>query len=558
MYHNDCKNAAIALGALAFVVANGAMAQDMPMEQPMSPSPTVTRAPPNSVLPIVNGSAPIPAPAASPVWSWYNTTVTKTVVVDELTTVCPTPTVLTFDDCEYTASVPFQTLVVTNCPCTVTSIVPTLTSSLCPPGVVGPVPTGPSQPPPSPFQPAAPAAPPAQGGGAAPSAAPVPPSVSPGIQISGADAGQRSNGVLGALAAALFGLAALTILDYGDIQTAWHTAGMSSTAAVPARPKPNLQQIRSYVPRLLEEVSRPPASEYASSRAAGWGTKKVMMTARTLLLFRFGYFKPGLGGLIILVNGDASGSAVPWANVPAPLPFSAIAVHINARRGQLAILEIQCRDAQLLRHSVRQLHWNRGRTLQSLRPVRVSILRELHEDRVDVGTPIPNSAQAGNGNAAHAVYGREVYVSGLHDMLHGQLMLVADAYKREHYRAVTHFEGVMLGYGATGRNSGTDARFTLDLTRDDWKCFEGTTEAVVSDVRYGRGRYPNLPDHVVARWITGNQPLMPCACPHAFPYGFGPHLITSGVYINPPNVLPANAEFWPRWTNIKSYEAHKW
>ncbi|RYO75434.1 hypothetical protein DL766_002521 [Monosporascus sp. MC13-8B] len=216
MYHNNCKNAAIALSALAFVVANGAMAQDMPMEQPMSPSPTVTRAPLNSVLPIVNGSAPIPVPAASPVWSWYNTTVTKTVVVDELTTACPTPTVLTFDDCEYTASVPFQTLVVTNCPCTVTSVNRTHPHLVpLPPGRRGPRAY-------APLAAAAPAAPavPARaargtagpgprGRGAAPKAAPVPPSVSPGIQISGADAGQRSSGVLGLLAAALLGLAAL-------------------------------------------------------------------------------------------------------------------------------------------------------------------------------------------------------------------------------------------------------------------------------------------------------------------------------------------------------------
>ncbi|RYP44422.1 hypothetical protein DL768_009124 [Monosporascus sp. mg162] len=122
MYQNNCKNAAAALGALAFVAANGATAQDMLMEQPMSPSSsTMTRAPLDSVLPIVNGSTPTPAPAAPPVWSWYNTTVTKAVVVAELTTVCATPTVLTFNDREYTASVPFQTLVVTNCPCTITS-----------------------------------------------------------------------------------------------------------------------------------------------------------------------------------------------------------------------------------------------------------------------------------------------------------------------------------------------------------------------------------------------------------------------------------------------------
>ncbi|RYP70374.1 hypothetical protein DL771_005495 [Monosporascus sp. 5C6A] len=511
----------------------------------------------------------------------------------------------------------------------------------------------------------------------------------------------------------------LTILDYGDVQTAWHTIGLASTAAVPARPKPNLQQIRNYLARLLEEVSGPPASAHASSRAARWRRmKKVMMAARTLLRFRFEYFEPGLSWPIILANGDVSDSAIPWAAIPAPLPFPAITAHINARRGQLANLEIQYRDAQLLRPSVRQLHWNRRRTLRSLRPVwdglgeggfksldgqgfirrletqdfgrdgnslwyalyyfdpflwdrglwlarkyhiwryfnyvihhpshdrhrlyvhlerqssleietripgiTLSILRALHENRVDAGPPMygsfrgmmqviadyfqvevilflrPNFAQAGNANAAHAVYDREVYGSWLHGQLHGQLMLVTDADKREHYQVVTHYEGVMLGYDAIGPkfdtsgitshtrwgwmrqgapfipdpipngwpptplpfiipSSGVDARFTLDLTHNDWKCFEGRTEAVASDFRYGRGRVPNLPDPVAAGWDEENQPLVPGAPgPNAFPYDFGPHLITSGVYTNPPNVLPANVEFWPRWTNIKSYEAHKW
>ncbi|RYO84429.1 hypothetical protein DL764_009334 [Monosporascus ibericus] len=212
----------------------------------------------------------------------------------------------------------------------------------------------------------------------------------------------------------------------------------------------------------------------------------------------------------------------------------------------------------------------------------------------------PNFAQAGNANAAHAAYDCEVYGSWLHGQLHGQLMLVTDADKREHYQVVTHYEGVMMRYDAIGPkfdisgitshtrwgrmshgapfipdpipngwqstplpfvipSSGADARLTLGLIHDDWKCFEGRTEAVASDVRYGRGRYPNLPDPVAAGWDTENESLIPgVPGPDAFPYGFGPHLITSGVYTNPPNLLPANIEFWPRWTNIKSYEAHKW
>ncbi|RYP46961.1 hypothetical protein DL768_006884 [Monosporascus sp. mg162] len=91
-------------------------------------------------------------------------------------------------------------------------------------------------------------------------------------------------------------------------------------------------------------------------------------------------------------------------------------------------------------------------------------------------------------------------------------MLVTDADKREHYQIVTHYDRVMLRYDAIGPkfgtsahptalqipSSGVDARSTPDLAHDDWKCFEGRRGAVASDVRYGRGRYPNLPDPVAA------------------------------------------------------------
>ncbi|KAK7997275.1 hypothetical protein PG989_005315 [Apiospora arundinis] len=48
-----------------------------------------------------------------------------------LITVCPTATTYTFNGCVYPVT-QGQTLTVTNCPCTITTNKPTLTSSLCP------------------------------------------------------------------------------------------------------------------------------------------------------------------------------------------------------------------------------------------------------------------------------------------------------------------------------------------------------------------------------------------------------------------------------------------
>lgn len=58
---------------------------------------------------------------ATPVWSYFNVTVTSVVVVQELTTVCKEATTLTFNGCEYPATAG-QVVVVTNCPCTVTKV----------------------------------------------------------------------------------------------------------------------------------------------------------------------------------------------------------------------------------------------------------------------------------------------------------------------------------------------------------------------------------------------------------------------------------------------------
>ncbi|OTB20099.1 hypothetical protein K445DRAFT_8102 [Daldinia sp. EC12] len=75
----------------------------------------------------VNNTAPS-------VWQYYNTTVPTTVVVPQFTTVCPEATTLSYNGVQYTVT-KGQTVTVTDCPCTITTAVHTLTSSLCPPGV---------------------------------------------------------------------------------------------------------------------------------------------------------------------------------------------------------------------------------------------------------------------------------------------------------------------------------------------------------------------------------------------------------------------------------------
>ncbi|KAI1335860.1 hypothetical protein F5Y15DRAFT_224914 [Xylariaceae sp. FL0016] len=83
---------------------------------------------------------------AAPTYSYYNTTITTTLVVDVVTTSCAEATTLTFNGCEYPATAG-EVVVVTDCPCMVTTAMPTLTSELCPPGVAA---TGAANPAPAP------------------------------------------------------------------------------------------------------------------------------------------------------------------------------------------------------------------------------------------------------------------------------------------------------------------------------------------------------------------------------------------------------------------------
>lgn len=147
--------------------------------------------PVTAVVPATTSSAaPAPAPLTNgthPVWSYFNVTVTSVVVVQELTTLCEEATTLTFNDCEYPAT-KGEVVVVTNCPCTVTTAIPTLSSTISPPGV-----TAPAVPPPPPTH-AVPSA--------TQTAAPTYP-VNPPIQVGGAVSPAGNGNTLGLVVAAV-------------------------------------------------------------------------------------------------------------------------------------------------------------------------------------------------------------------------------------------------------------------------------------------------------------------------------------------------------------------
>ncbi|KAI0204790.1 hypothetical protein F4808DRAFT_310784 [Astrocystis sublimbata] len=83
---------------------------------------TPTPAPMNNMH--LNGSI------TTPIWTIINFPMTTVTVVDTLTTHCPEATTLTFNGCEYPATAG-EVITVTNCPCTVTTVIPTWSSSLC-------------------------------------------------------------------------------------------------------------------------------------------------------------------------------------------------------------------------------------------------------------------------------------------------------------------------------------------------------------------------------------------------------------------------------------------
>ncbi len=190
------------------------------------------------------------------------------------------------------------------------------------------------------------------------------------------------------------------------------------------------------------------------------------------------------------------------------------------------------------------------------------------------------------------IYHAKAYGRRAHGLSNGQILLVTDA-RREHYDLVTaiNFQQLMFtggdplydtgDYGAQDRYGWIDAPwmppaplpggyrpvtiplpiprndplFVVSRARPEYNSFEGRDIALFHlDAHYGFGAYPLLPDPVAAGWLAETTPPpAPGAAVPMFPYAFGPHLITNGVYIG-----PGGFEYWPRWTNLKSYEAAMW
>ncbi|GAP82703.2 hypothetical protein SAMD00023353_0102390 [Rosellinia necatrix] len=177
--------------AVAGLLIAGAMANSYPVVPAVTPvlSTPVTSshasAIPTSTPHVGSSLATAVNNGTAPVWSYFNVTVTSVVVVQELTTRCKEATTLTFNDCEYPAT-KGELIVVTNCPCTVTTAIPTLTSSICPPGVTKPVIPGP---PPVEVAPVPSATPTAVAPGEYPTSSPV----IPPIQVGGAEPAGNAN-----------------------------------------------------------------------------------------------------------------------------------------------------------------------------------------------------------------------------------------------------------------------------------------------------------------------------------------------------------------------------
>ncbi|KAK6087472.1 hypothetical protein SCUP234_01630 [Seiridium cupressi] len=199
--------------ALVFGLVAAASAQSSSVSSDTSLATTVSPAPSVTVDPAVINSTVDPSSSAVS-YIYYNTTSTSTVVVSGLVTVCGAPTTYKFNGAEYPAT-EGETITVTNCPCTLTTAVPTLTSEICPGPTSGiPAPGPPAIPPVDNNVPGAPAGTPVPAPvttpGTASASTYVAPSspTAPVVEVSGASSGARM-GVAGTALAGLLGLLAL-------------------------------------------------------------------------------------------------------------------------------------------------------------------------------------------------------------------------------------------------------------------------------------------------------------------------------------------------------------
>ncbi|KAI3331440.1 hypothetical protein HD806DRAFT_518463 [Xylariaceae sp. AK1471] len=77
---------------------------------------------------------------------------------------------------------------------------------------------------------------------------------------------------------------------------------------------------------------------------------------------------------------------------------------------------------------------------------------------------------------------------------------------------------------------------------------DAASHALMND--YFRGFEPNLPNNILVPWAVEWPPP---PHPPPYPYPQGPERIVSGVYFTGAGILR-----WPRWNNIKAYEAYEY
>lgn len=168
-----------------------------------------------------------------------------------------------------------------------------------------------------------------------------------------------------------------TYHDYGDVDVAWHTIGLASTATV-AGVKPPLNVMLDYVARLVRDISAPGLpTDHANTKAARRRRMgKVLMAAHTILQFRFERFD--LNGQIDLRYDDRALGHAPWNIVPGPVPHATLVQSLNNHRANLNNRKLAYdRDAPPLYPSPQQLGENRELNMIQFKPISGRLTRSV-------------------------------------------------------------------------------------------------------------------------------------------------------------------------------------
>ncbi|KAI0128363.1 hypothetical protein BJ170DRAFT_621281 [Xylariales sp. AK1849] len=149
-----------------------------------------------------------------------------------------------------------------------------------------------------------------------------------------------------------------SFMDYGNVQIAWHTLRLSSTMAIPFRPKPRRSHFKDYIIRLLEYVSQPSGGTRGSEVFRRRRMAKVMMAARTLFLVYFDDLdltQVISWDALTLARNRASKRTRSWGATPAPIGIAALTLMLDHHATNIDALAAAYREAPYICPSAQRI-----------------------------------------------------------------------------------------------------------------------------------------------------------------------------------------------------------